>query len=211
MSIVKMIYFLIPVLSFMLLLMIIMEIILLASLKKKGSHLYKKKKRENKKKQKELKKLILYLLAILLFLSASFIGINYVRNNQLAKVDKQVILESQNIILDLEKEVQLMENAEVEQIDFEKTMIDIGSIMATKGSHQASEFYPEENQKLLNRYYGSIKELGILISNDVKSLYNNKSRINELKQDIKKVNQYEKKVNKKYKLNKKVVTKGVGI
>lgn len=211
MSIVKMIYFLIPVLSFMLLLMTIMEMILLTSLKKKGSHLHKKKKRENKKKQKELKKLILYLLAILLFLSASFVGINYVRNNQLAKEDKQVILESQNIILDLEKEVQLMENAEVEQIDFEKTMIDIGSIMATKGLHKASEFYPDENQQLLNRYYGSIKELGILLSNDAKSLYDNKNRIDELKQDIKKVNQYEKKVSKKYKLNKKVATKGVGI
>lgn len=108
MSIVRMLYFLIPVLGFMLLLMIITEMILLASLKKKGSHLHKKKKRENKKKQKELKKLVLYLLTILLCLSVSFIGINYVRNNQLAKVDKQVILESQNIILDLEKEVQLM-------------------------------------------------------------------------------------------------------
>lgn len=211
MSILQIIYWLMPVLAMMTCLLMILEIILLVNLKRKAVHLHKRKKRDNKKKQMKLKQLILYLLVGLLLLSGLSMGLFYVRTNQLVKEDKKIVIESHNIITDLEKEIQLMEDKKVEQADFEKTMATIGSIMATKGLHKASDFYPEKNQQLLNRYFNSVNELGILLSNDVNSLYDNQKRVDELKSDIKKVSQYEEKVNKKYRINKKATSKGAGV
>ena len=210
MSILSMLFFLIPLLGGMMLLLIVMELLIFLKLKKEGKILRKYKKRKNKEKQEGLKKILFYLVGLFLLLTGAFGGIHYIKNNQLMKEDKQIILESQNIVSDLEKELALLTIEEVEQADFEKTMIDIGSIMATKGLHQASDFYPENHQQVLNRYFRAIKELGILLSNDAKKLYDNPGLIEALQQDIEKVSQYEKKVNETYSIKIKTTSKGAG-
>ena len=73
--------------------------------------------------------------------------------------------------------------------------------MASYHGLSASSLNKKEGQILLNRYYNSIKELGINTSSQAQDFFNNQELTDEFLKDVDKAKNYQSDVIKYYKVN----------
>lgn len=174
-----------------------------------------KKKQKNRKKQKKIKRLqrklkkqkssrfrafiILFLLGIV-FLGSS-LYVKYYQSLSLSKDDSESIVKSYYLVKDFQGQIENAKN-ESDDSDTIKTNIRyLGTTMASYGTKSASPLNTEEGQLALNRYYNSIKQLGVNASINYDKFYGDATLCDEYLEDIKNVEKYEKIVFDYYKVS----------
>ena len=107
---------------------------------------------------------------------------------------------AEEISTDTVTETVLSESSETE----EKTLGNLrylSSSLSSYGVKKASYLNTEEGQLLLNRYYGSMKEIGMNATNNLSKIYGNPELVKEYQADIDKITENQKKVFEMYKVD----------
>lgn len=188
--------------------------ILFLSSRSKESALKKKKLKNKKKKKKnriKLKKIIkqkssrfktfitLFILAFF-FLGGS-VYLKYYQSLSLSKDDSDSIVKSYFLIRDFEGQIEKAKNESDDAENIQKNIRYLSTTMASYGTLSASPLNTEEGQLALNRYYNSIKQLGVNASINYTNFYGNQKLCDEYLEDIKNVEKYEKIVFDYYKVS----------
>ncbi|UUV99463.1 hypothetical protein [Vagococcus luciliae] len=183
----------------------------LSNTKSKG-----KKAKRNKKRQKIVldrkKRSVLTLFIVSLILSITlFSGTAYARYYQamnLSKEDSESIVNSYYLIRDFEDQLKLLRDKKDDQTKLEQNIRQLSTSMASYGTKKANKLNSVDGQLVLNRYYNSVKQLGMNASTQTKNFYGNSELVNGFLKDIQSAKDYEGDVFRYYKVDKSVLIKG---
>jgi len=152
-----------------------------------------------KRKQRSLKNI--WILVILTLITGSCSGyIAYYQATNLSDADSVNLSEGYYYLSDLKEDLETIQSEE----DTEKVQQSISFIATAMSSYsikKASTFNTVDGQRVLNRYYSAMAELGINISRDSNVLTNNSKVLTETLQDVEKVQEYQKNVLDFFKVN----------
>ncbi|MBP2100542.1 hypothetical protein [Enterococcus rivorum] len=170
----------------------------------------RKKRRRMQKKQHRIlmsrkKRYLRWFVFLSVISGAGFAGTLFLSNYQgthLTTADGSVISKAHFYLLDLENQLQQVSEQTIEKEKFESNIRILTSNIASVGLKQASKVNTTEGQAILNRYYTSLKELGINGSAQVGSFYDNPDLLQDYLTDTKKVSQNEQAVMSFYKIDK---------
>ncbi|MFD2307956.1 hypothetical protein [Enterococcus termitis] len=168
--------------------------------KKKRKKIYFMRKRLLAKKKNQRNTMLLFLLCSVLFAGAGAYAVYYQSTN-LTTEDSDSIVQGYYLLQDFDSELEKAGKGSESQTKTDGNLRYLSNAMSSFGSKKASTVNTEEGQLTLNRYYNSMKELGTNATNNYTRFYNNPALVEEYRKDIKKVQQYEKKVIELYKVN----------
>lgn len=174
----------------------------------------KKQKREKKEEKKALTKkkhsiLILFIVSLvssILFFSGSAY-IKYYQSMNLTQEDSKSIVTSYYLIRDFEDQLKLLRDKKDDQVKLEQNIRQLSTSMASYGTKKASTVNSVDGQLILNRYYNSVKQLGMNASTQTKNFYGNSELVNDFLKDIQGAKDYEGDVFRYYKVDKSVLIK----
>ncbi|MGX6969581.1 hypothetical protein [Vagococcus bubulae] len=174
----------------------------------------KKQKREKKEEKKALTKkkhsiLILFIVSLvssILFFSGSAY-IKYYQSMNLTQEDSKSIVSSYYLIRDFEDQLKLLRDKKDDQVKLEQNIRQLSTSMASYGTKKASTVNSVDGQLILNRYYNSVKQLGMNASTQTKNFYGNSELVNDFLKDIQGAKDYEGDVFRYYKVDKSVLIK----
>ncbi|MCI0129706.1 MULTISPECIES: hypothetical protein [unclassified Vagococcus] len=175
-----------------------------------------KKAKRNKKRQKialsRKKQSILILFIVSLVSSLIFFGssayIRYYQAMNLTPEDSKSIVTSYYLIRDFEDQLNLLKDKKDDQTKLEQNIRQLSTSMASYGTKKANTLNSVDGQLVLNRYYNSVKQLGMNASTQTKNFYGNSELVNQFLKDIQGAKDYEGDVFKYYKVDKAVLIKG---
>ena len=155
----------------------------------------KKKKlimRLKKEKKRNLFQFILFfLVAIATGTGSAYV--TYYQATNLSKEDMANITDGFYYLRDLKTELEEIQKGKVEVEKAEQTINFVVTSLAGYSVKKASTLNTVEGQRVLNRYYLGMAELGINVSRNSASLISNPDILKESLEDINKIQSYQKK------------------
>ena len=177
-----------------------------AFLKKKKNR--KKKKRFKKKKilfEKQIKKkrsTIILLVVLELFLIGGLLGFNYYQNVNISSADSDLIVRGYFLVDDFTKEIEKASLSSSDEAASKQNIKYLALSMATYSNKAANTSNTKEGQRLVNKYYKMIGQLGMNATRDINSFYGNKNNIfDSYKSELSRVKENESKAFDFYKIN----------
>lgn len=175
-----------------------------------------KKAKRNKKHQqailnKKKQSVLMSSLVSLIFSIIIFSGTAYSRYYQamnLSKEDSESIVKSYYLIRDFEEQLILMQDKKDDQGKLEQNIRKLSTSMASYGTKKANKLNSLDGQIRLNRYYNSVKQIGMNASTQTKNFYGNSDVVNGFLKDIQGAKDYEGDVFRYYKVDKSVLIEG---
>lgn len=173
--------------------------------------LEKVKRRKKKKHQEHImfskKKSKRYLtcgslcLVIAITLAATSGYIMYQQKVHLSNEDKEAVTRGYYLLSDFEDQLNQLDDKKLDKEKTVQTIQSLGSLMASYSEEKASPLNQVKGQQKLNRYYQSIKEIGINATTQSQELVVNQEMLKNYLKDVKKAKNYEKDIFSFYKVN----------
>ena len=158
------------------------------------------------KRRRKVKKNILIVLAIVLIFTTISVYLSYYQATHLSKDDIENVVNGYYLIDDFEQQLTLARSKKDDEEQLQKNVRYLATSMASYGTKKANTLNNEKGQKLLNRYYQLIKQLGMNVSPKVTSIYGNEELSNLFISDVQKVKQVQNEVMNYYKIQKKITS-----
>ncbi|WP_242596200.1 hypothetical protein [Enterococcus plantarum] len=127
--------------------------------------------------------------------------LSYYQSMNLTTGDSDSVVKGYYLLRDFEEQLTIARDKSDDEEKLQKNIRYLATSMASYGTKKASEVNSEEGQITLNRYYNSIKQLGMNASTQTKNLFGNQELVDSFLADIKKVQVYEKETFGYYKVN----------
>lgn len=174
----------------------------------------KKKKRKIKKEityvtqQKKSSSKFFFTFIVLSSLSlGGYFGIkNYFEKN-LSKKDMNFVMSTYFLVNDYQANIEDAKNSNGEQNEVTKKISNISYKMSSYATEEPNELLSVEGQRLLNRYFKSISELGINTVPIYQQFYGNAELSDEYIDNVKAVKQNEKELFKYFKIDESRIKK----
>ncbi|MBO0422746.1 hypothetical protein JZO84_07630 [Enterococcus plantarum] len=168
--------------------------------RKKNRKIVQKKRQFLKQKKKSLR-----LFWLMSFVTVALAGgmsyLSYYQSMNLTTGDSDSVVKGYYLLRDFEEQLTIARDKSDDEEKLQKNIRYLATSMASYGTKKASEVNSEEGQITLNRYYNSIKQLGMNASTQTKNLFGNQELVDSFLADIKKVQVYEKETFGYYKVN----------
>ncbi len=168
---------------------------------KKSKH--KKRIRNLKIKKKRCFIVAITSLVLALFSFGGVKTIAYFQSVNLVKSDSSAVVEGYYLLSDFNKQLELAQEKQGNKETVSLSIQNLAGNMASYNTKKASELSTAEGQLILNRYYNSIKEIGVNAASQYTDFYGDKKLTAEFIEDVKKAQSYEKKVFTHYKIDEK--------
>lgn len=187
----------ITIISFILVLYYAFQILYVGKKIKKQNNNGKRKRKSilNKlktKRKKHNKKLLVFLiLGILLGTGSAYVS--YYQSTNLSKEDASNLIDGYYYLRDLKNELEGMKARKTEVDKSKQTINHVVTSLAGYSVKTASTINTVEGQRVLNRYYQAMSELGINISRNSGGLAEEQTLLNDSLTDIEKVQTFQKK------------------
>ncbi|MFK4568046.1 hypothetical protein [Enterococcus sp. UD-01] len=153
----------------------------------------KVKKKKQKQKRRTIKKLIkqgkrqrnIGIVLTLLFLLTGFTaGYSlYYQAMHLSEKDSKAVVQGYYLMTNLEKELETAQTTENE-VKSGKNIKNLAGQMSSYGIYKATIRNSQAGQKALNKYYKSMKELGINLSSQPNDFFKNEALFNDFNTDL---------------------------
>lgn len=183
-----------------------------------------RKKRKNKKKNRQFikrrqqllkkKKNSLILMLAFLLISGGLAGgtayFSYYQSMNLSAEDTDLLVNGYYLLSDFEEQLILAGEKGDDEAKLQKNIRYLATVMASYNGKKASGLNTEEGQLTLNRYYNSVKQLGMNASTQAKNFYGNPELVESLKADIARAKEYEAAVFNFYKVNESALLQDGG-
>ncbi|MBP2097375.1 hypothetical protein [Enterococcus rivorum] len=202
------------ILFFLFSLLFLFFIVELRTEKKKLSKYRTKNKKKRKKliqakrkNQSKLQKSILFMLVFLVVGLAASSGAAYTiyyQATNLSELDQKAIVDGYYYLTKVENqlnETELLDNTNEVDANLDTLSSRLSAFALNKADYRISE----DGQQIINRYYTSMKELGINLSSQSKNFYKDEEVLAVVKKDIEKVKNNEKAVFKQFKIDEKAL------
>lgn len=186
--------------------------IVLVILKKKKLNIFLQKKKKNKKRfkkrraqlerkvRKQRNQVILLSILEIVVLSGLF-GFIYYQTINVASLDSDSIVRGYFLVDDFSKEIEKASVSEDEESSKQNIKY-LALSMATYSNKQADTSNTKEGQRLINKYYSMVGQLGMNATRDMNSFYGNKNNVLEsYKAELARVKDSENKAFEFYKIN----------
>lgn len=144
-----------------------------------------------------------FLVLVLLFFSVSGFA-RYYQQTHLSASDSEVIVQSYFLLDNIETQLNHIEKEENPQKaanNLKKLTSSLVSYTVTRPSGTLSA----ENQRLLNRYYQTVQELGVNLSHQELSDLEDSEVMTSYQQDLEKAKKMEKKIFKNFRVNEQAL------
>lgn len=173
--------------------------------KKKLRNPQKRKRLALQRKRLALKKRKYKKMMYILLISTLFTGLmsrvgEYYRSTQLSVEDSRLIIKSHYLLNDFEAQIAKAENQSENPENLMANIRYLSNMLAVYGTKRASFLNTLEGQQALNKYYKSMEELGINISQDPSGISKDSKQIEEFKKDLQRVKSNQKMVFSLYKI-----------
>lgn len=156
------------------------------------------------KKNSAIKKLLGFtLLAILVGALSGYV--TYYQATNLSEADTNNITDGFYYLRDLENELKAIQEGQIENENNQQTINFVVTSLAGYSVIKANTLNTIEGQRVLNRYYGAMAELGINISRNSLLLSTDEKILKASLEDVKKVQEYQKKALEFFKVDKSVL------
>lgn len=130
--------------------------------KKKRKRLQRMRQRLENQKKRQRNRMIVFLSFSVVLSSGAFYT-RYYQQNHLQGQDSEILVQSYYILEDLTEQLNELEKGETPEKS-RKNINDLSGRLASYGTKKSSFGLTEENQKRLNRYFLSLRELGVNLS-----------------------------------------------
>ena len=197
-----------------LLILLIVRSVLFFVKKKELKEFLKKKKNRRKKKQfkrnkiflekniKKHKRMMIILVIVELLLGASLYGFNYYQNANISSADSDLIVRGYFLVDDFTKEIEKASASSEDEEASKQNIKYLALSMATYSNKTANTSNTKEGQRLINKYYKIVGQLGMNATRDINSFYGNKNDIlSSYKSELARVKENESKAFDFYKIN----------
>ncbi|NKC68430.1 hypothetical protein [Vagococcus fluvialis] len=161
----------------------------------------KKLLKELQQKQKKSIKNMIYFFIFALLLGSGSAYISYYQATNLSDDDMANISDGFYYLSDLQEALEGIQSQEIDPEDSQQTINFIVTSLAGYSVKKGSTLNTIEGQRVLNKYYKAMSELGLNISHNSVNLFTDESIINESLLDLKKVQFYQKKVLEFFKID----------
>ncbi|EOI02723.1 hypothetical protein UAY_00970 [Enterococcus moraviensis ATCC BAA-383] len=168
--------------------------------KKKNRKIARKKQQLMKKKKKSVR-LFLMLSFVTVALAGGMSYLSYYQSMNLTTGDSDSVVKGYYLLRDFEDQLIIARDKSDDEEKLQKNIRYLATSMASYGTKKASDINSEEGQITLNRYYNSIKQLGMNASTQTKNFFGNQELVDSFLADIKKAQVYEKETFDYYKVN----------
>lgn len=204
---------LISLILIFLILLIACSILLFVKKKELKTFLKKKKNRKNKKRfkrnkillekeTKKNKKRLIFLVILELLLSICLYGFIYYQNANISSTDSDLIVRGYFLVDDFTKEIEKASDTSNDEEASKQNIKYLALSMATYSNKTANTSNTKEGQRLINKYYKQIGQLGMNATRDINSFYGNKNDIlDSYKSELARVKANENKAFEFYKIN----------
>lgn len=179
--------------------------------KVKKTKVKKKKQKQKRRKIRELtkkskKQRTSGLILILLFLvSASIAGYSlYYQSMHLSAKDSKAVVQGYYLVDNLENQLKEAKNTE-NDVKSGKNIKLLAGQLSSYGIYKATIRNTEQGQKVLNKYYRSMKELGINVSSQSDEFFKDEALLNEFEADLTAVKKNQEAVVNYFKINEKAL------
>lgn len=143
--------------------------------------------------KKCIKKTGIFLMFTLI--SGSGAGyIAYYQATNLSDTDSTNLSEGYFYLSDLKKELEMIQEGKEDEVKSQSTINHITTAMSSYSIKKASTLNTVEGQRILNRYYQAMAELGLNISRESRTLSSDPEAITESLEDIEKLQTNQEKV-----------------
>ncbi|MBO0438809.1 hypothetical protein [Candidatus Enterococcus ikei] len=172
--------------------------------KKKKSKQKRRKIRELTKKSKK-ERTFGIVLSLLFLLSALSAGYSlYYQSMHLSPKDSKAVIQGYYLLDNLENELKEAKTTE-NDVKAGKNIKLLASQLSSYGIYKATIRNTKQGQKVLNKYYKSMKELGINVSSQSDDFFKDETLSNEFEADLAAVKQNQKSVVSYFKINEKAL------
>lgn len=178
------------------------------AIKSKSKHKKNKKQLARLKRQRKntLVKFVISCVISLVLGGLAFYT-SYYQGIHLTQEDQQNVVNGYYLLTDLENQLKKIEKGDLDEKKTIENIQTLGNKMASYSGVVASSSSKAEGQAILNRYYNSVKEIGINTSGQVTGFFNNPELIAEYLKDVDKAQSYQKEVFSYYKVNENELKK----
>lgn len=174
--------------------------------KKRNKQIFLKRNQLKKDKKKQLRGgMTAFIFACLLTGGISYLS--YYQSMNLSSNDSDIVVKSYYLLRDFEQEITTAKDKGDDEEKVQQNIRYLATSMASQGIKKASIINTEEGQLILNRYYNSVKQLGMNASTQTKNFYGNTKLVDDFLADIQKVASYEKEAFDYYKVNQSALEK----
>lgn len=179
--------------------------------KVKRTKVKKKKKKQKRRKIRELTKkskkqrtfgIVLSILFLLSILTAGYSL--YYQSMHLSQKDSKAVIQGYYLVDNLEKELQAAKTTD-NDIKAGKNIKLLAGQLSSYGIYKATIRNTEQGQKTLNKYYKSMKELGINVSSQADEFFKDEALLNEFEADVAAVKENQAAVVSYFKINEKAL------
>lgn len=168
--------------------------------KKKNRKIARKKQQLMKQKKKSVR--LFWLMSfVTVVLAGGFSYLSYYQSMNLTTGDSDSVVKGYYLLRDFEDQLIVARDKSDDEEKLQKNIRYLATSMASYGTKKASDINSEEGQITLNRYYNSIKQLGMNASTQTKNFFGNQALVDSFLADIKKAQDYEKQTFDYYKVN----------
>lgn len=159
--------------------------------RKKNKKITRKKNKLIKKKNKYRYSMIITVICAAIFGGGS-LYISYYQSMNLTNNDSDAVVKGYYFLQDFQEQLDIAKNEGDSKDKLEQNIRYLSTAMASYGIQKASTLNSKEGQLVLNRYYISLKQIGMNASTQTTNFYGNPSLVSEFNEDIKRVKEYEK-------------------
>ncbi|MEI5991693.1 hypothetical protein [Enterococcus crotali] len=168
--------------------------------KKKNRKIARKKQQLMKQKKKSVR-LFWVMAVITAILAGGMSYLSYYQSMNLTTEDSDSVVKGYYLLRDFEDQLIVARDKSDDEEKLQKNLRYLATSMASYGTKKASDVNSEEGQITLNRYYNSVKQLGMNASTQTKNFFGNQELVDNFLADIKKAQVYEKETFDYYKVN----------
>lgn len=158
------------------------------------------------KRKKHIQKLLVFLILGILA-GAGSAYVTYYQSTNLSKEDTYNLTDGYYYLRDLKNELEDMKAGKIDADKSKQTINYVVTSLAGYSVKKASTLNTVEGQRVLNRYYQSMSELGINISKNSGNLIEDQKVLNDSLTDIEKAQTFQKKAMDFFKVDVSVLEK----
>lgn len=151
------------------------------------------------KKQKIKRTIIFLILGLALAAGSGYAS--YYQSMNLTADDSDAVVKGYYLLRDFETQVKSAKEQSIEEEKIQENIRYLATSLASYGTKKASDLNSKKGQLTLNRYYNTLKELGMNASTRTNNFFGNEQLAEEFLSDIVKVKGYEKNAFDYYKVN----------
>ncbi|EOI06365.1 hypothetical protein UAY_00416 [Enterococcus moraviensis ATCC BAA-383] len=179
--------------------------------KVKRTKVKKKKKKQKRRKIRELTRkskkqrtfgIVLSILFLLSTLSAGYSL--YYQSMHLSQKDSKAVIQGYYLVDNIEKELQAAKTTD-NDVKAGKNIKLLAGQLSSYGIYKATIRNTEQGQKTLNKYYKSMKELGINLSSQTDEFFKDETLLNAFEADVAAVKKNQEAVVSYFKINEKAL------